>query len=114
MTKSKYCVDCGNSFDPNSPGASDIRDAKCNRSQKEGFSDIIKYNQFKKDLLKPSSFSDDDEAVEYYHTQLDTLLKMANRSLDLLLAENSTSNFPSQEAELAKLVVDYLEQVQGI
>lgn len=115
MGKIKYCVDCGKPFDSDTYGESDVRDAKCNKKQIEGFSlGVIKYKKFKENLQKPEVFSDEDSAIEYYHLQLDMLLKMANRSLETLLSEHSTANFPSEEAELANVIVGYIEQVQGI
>ena len=114
MGNTKFCVDCGKPFNTGTKGSSDVRDASCNKRQIEGFhTDVLKYKRIKQTLLKPDFFTDEDLAIDYYHQQLDILLKMANRSLETLLSEHTTANFPSDEAELATLIVGYIEQVQG-
>ena len=111
----KYCIDCGNPFNPTSSGASDIRDSSCNKKLKSFFTDdVLKYKNFKKNLRLPKEFPNEDDAAEYYHQQLTLLLKMANRSLETLLSEKATAQFPSDESELATVIVGYIEEVQGI
>lgn len=111
----KFCIDCGKPFNPKVNGASDIRDASCNRKMKTSFTDdLVKYKNFQKNLREPNQFEDEDQAIEYYHHQLGILLKMANRSLETLLSEKATAQLPSDPAELAYIIVGYIEQVQGI
>lgn len=78
--------------------------------------DILKYKKFKEKLAVPADFKDKDEdlAIEYYHKQLEQLLKMSNRSLESLMIETTTSNFPSEPAGLAKVILGYIEEIQGI
>lgn len=80
----------------------------------EGFSkDVLKYKKFKNTLKKHNEFSNDDQAIEYYYSKLDELLKIANRSLETLLSEHSTSNFPSEESEIANIIVKNIDKIQG-
>jgi hypothetical protein len=113
----KYCIDCGNSFNPHSSGASDIRDANCNRRLKSTTTltdDIIKYKSFRTNLRQPKDFANEELAVEYYHTQLSRLLSMSNKSLETLLTEKAISQSPGDASELAFIITNYIEEVQGI
>lgn len=85
------------------------------KSEIESFSkDVIKYRKFKNELKKPNDFNDEDEAISYYYKKIDVLSALCNRSLEMLLNEKTMVQFPSEEAEIATLLVSYIEEVQGI
>ena len=88
-----------------------------NVKKNKEFEDLIetaKYNKFKQNLQKPDSFKNEDDAIDYYYKQLDLLLKICKKDLDSLMTEKQKALYPSEESEIACLILKYIEEIQGI